>query len=323
LKKVSIIKDWKFPDILRQTPGSSGIWEDIQFLNVPSHDADLLIVLNRPHIDITAKFQNGGAWLFSQESPIDMYQWHTRSFRYFDRVYTFWDHKYGSNIIHEQTSLPWHINKTYDQLMGLKKSDLGNKQDKLSWVTSNASSKQGHHLRLSFLDHLNRSALAFDLFGKGFQFIEDKFDGIFPYKYSIAIENYSCDHYWTEKIADCYLSWTMPIYYGAMKILDYFPKESLLLIDPADPETSIAEVKRKMADNYWEKNLSAIEEARELILNKYQFFPNIASKIKSFTGSTRKKKYYIIPANMPGEEMQTPSKVISKKVTFKLRSWLK
>ena len=30
----------------------------------------------------------------------------------------------------------------------------------------------------------------------------------------------------SEKIADCFLAWTMPIYYGCPRIAEYFPAES-------------------------------------------------------------------------------------------------
>jgi hypothetical protein len=122
----------------------------------------------------------------------------------------------------------------------------------------------------------------FDLFGRGFNPIHDKFDGIFPYKYSIAIENYSCNDYWTEKIADCYLSWTVPIYWGAKNILSYFPEKSIIQIDPNNQQNSLDRVKRAIDEDYFGANIDAIAEARDLILNKYQLFPHVCDLIKKY-----------------------------------------
>ena len=49
----------------------------------------------------------------------------------------------------------------------------------------------------------------------------------------------------------------------------------------------------------WERRLDAIEEARNLILNKYQFFPYISAMIKEDTqkGQQKEVKDYFIPRN--------------------------
>ncbi|MDQ3046993.1 MAG: glycosyltransferase family 10, partial [Bacteroidota bacterium] len=189
---VRIVKDWRFPDILRQTPGNTGVWENVTFTEDKAAEVDLLVVLNAPNYSFTVKCSE--KWLLSQESPIDFYTWHKRSFPHFDKVFSFWNEP---GILHDQTSLPWHINKSYDELLALSESDLGGKKNELSWVTSNYTNKPGHVLRMSLLSYLQEKGLQFDLFGKGFNPIDDKFNGIFPYKYSLAIENYSCNDYWT------------------------------------------------------------------------------------------------------------------------------
>jgi hypothetical protein len=56
------------------------------------------------------------------------------------------------------------------------------------------------------------------------------------YKYSFAIENFHNEYYWSEKIADCFLAWTMPIYYGCEYINNFFPLEAMIRIDINDPD---------------------------------------------------------------------------------------
>lgn len=296
---VRIQRDFDFPDIRQQSPSSACRWGDVHFTFEPVKECDLLIALNPPREDIRVRCPNGNRWLFTGESPIDQYKWHIDSFKYFDKVFAFWDTSVAVNIIHDQTSLPWHVGKSYDELMNLTcKESFISKKDRVSWVTSNASHKEGHKLRMAFKAFLIEQEFGFDLFGRGFNPINDKFDGIFPYKYSIAIENYSCDDYWTEKIADCFLSWTIPIYWGAKNILSYFPEKSIILIDPSDHKKSLNIIRHAIENDYFHSNLGPLAEARDLVLNKYQFFPHVCKLIKQYNvKEVGKRVKSFIPAN--------------------------
>ena len=297
---VRVVKDWQWPDIFQQTPQNKGVWEGISFTEEKVEECDLLVVLNTPSVRINTLCPIGARWLFSQESPIDLYRYHLKAAPYFDKYFCFWDPAEAPNIVNTQTALSWHIKKTYDELVRLSLEDaLEAKRTAVSWVTSDATQKEGHRLRMNFKNFLYQQQFSFDLFGRGFCPIDDKFDGVFPYKYSIAIENYSCDDYWTEKITDCFLSWTLPIYYGAKNITRYFPKESMLLIDPNRPEYSLQRIKEAMAADYYETHLDHIKEASELILNKYQFFPWVKSLIEKDFVDFSEKKRICIPANRP------------------------
>jgi len=302
---VRLVKNWDFPDILRQSIDNNGKWNDIFITEDKIKECDLLLVFNAPPEDIYV--QTREAWLFSQESPINSYRWHIKSFQYFDKVFTFWENNKATNIIQKQTCLPWHINKSYQELKSLS---IGNKNCKVktSWITSNLNFKPGHKLRLSFKDFLEQTNFKFDLFGRGFNPIEDKFDALFPYKYSIAIENFSCNDYWTEKIADCFLSWTIPIYYGAKNINSYFPSNSIIHIDPKDPISSLKTIKESIADNFWENNLQSLETARNLILDEYQLFPTISNRSKEQEIHSKPKLERYIPSNPKPSVLETKNK---------------
>lgn len=51
------------------------------------------------------------------------------------------------------------------------------------------------------------------------------------YKYSIVIENYKDDYWFTEKICNAFANKTVPIYYGARKITDYFNSSGIIQVD--------------------------------------------------------------------------------------------
>jgi hypothetical protein len=51
------------------------------------------------------------------------------------------------------------------------------------------------------------------------------------YKYAVVFENQRQPGYITEKLLDCYVAGTVPIYWGAPDVLEYVPKETLMLAD--------------------------------------------------------------------------------------------
>jgi hypothetical protein len=274
---VRIIKDWSFPDLMRQSPGVSGCWEGIEFTFDAVRECDYVIALNRVPADTEVFCPPENIWAMMQEPPVKEYNWLHKGYDNFSRIITPDMALTGSRIVHDSLALPWHIDKSYDELMCLMRPE--NKPQNISWITSNSKGRQGHQQRMRFLKSL-QGQIDFDLFGRGFNPIVDKFSGIYPYKYTLAVENYSGDFYWTEKISDAFLSWSMPIYYGCTNIDDFFPKESYIKIDIAKPEEAADIIAQAMSDNLWEKNLDAIEQSRNLVLQKYQFFPYMANKIR-------------------------------------------
>lgn len=273
---IRIITNWEWPDVLRQTPNGNGRWGDFQFTTDPVTKCDFVIVTNRVTKDITVECPPENVWTISQEPPVPEYRWLKKGYKQFARVYTPEIAFQGEKFIHSHGALPWHVDKSYDDLQNVR---FPPKTHQLSWITSNKSGRIGHKKRLQFLKKLQKANITFDLWGRGFTPIKDKWGGIAPYRYSLAIENHSAPYYWTEKIADCFLGWSMPIYYGCTNIADYFPKESFVQIDISSP-FAIEQIHEVISSDRWQQNLDAIKYARDLILEKYQFFPFFSEQIK-------------------------------------------
>lgn len=277
---VYIHSNYDYPNLLRQTPFFNGIWDDVQFTFNEVKECDYIIVINHPTKDIKVKCRKGGRILLIQEPPYERNNYLIPYFPYFDVIISGFDKKYSSKIVNTQAALPWLIDKNYQQLAALTPL-LDHKSDRISWVTSNSNVNPGHEPRLKFLEKIKQTNLNLDLFGRGIKHIDDKFDAIYPYKYTLAIENYSGNNYWTEKISDAYLAWTMPIYYGCKNIEDYFPEKSFIKINIHEPEEAIEIIKKCIMDKQYDKSIHAIKEARELVLNKYQLFPSMIDIFKN------------------------------------------
>lgn len=59
-------------------------------------------------------------------------------------------------------------------------------------------------------------------------FCEDKIKTISDYKFTFCFENISMEGYVTEKIIDCFVAGTVPIYLGAPDICDFVPKNCFI-----------------------------------------------------------------------------------------------
>jgi hypothetical protein len=67
-----------------------------------------------------------------------------------------------------------------------------------------------------------------DCYGKHTNYIENKIDGLKDYCFSVAIENSSIPGYFSEKILDCFLTGTVPIYLGDFEIGKHFDTRGII-----------------------------------------------------------------------------------------------
>lgn len=280
---------------MRQTPGTSGCWEGIRFTCNPIEECDVVIVLNHVPVPVSVRCTPDNVWVLMQEPYIPgVFDWMVEDHDQYKHVFTHHpgNKAAGGKYIRCHPAVPWHVNKSYDELKSITMPD---KQKPISWITSNLTSFPGHKVRMDFLAYLKSRSFSIELYGKGINYIEDKWDGLAPYRYSLAIENSSSPDYWTEKIADCFLSWTVPIYYGCTNLDDYFPAESFIRIDINQPEAAIETITAALASDNWEARLPALTEARSRVLDRYQFFPQMQKLIEGHYKNLPKKNLLLQP----------------------------
>jgi len=292
---IRIAKDWDWPDLLRQTPGGKGVWDGVHFTIDDSEECDVLVVLNnRMKKAIHARCPKGRVWALMQEPYTRGFtDWMVEGHEAFDRVYTNYLPSSNPKYIASQPALPWHVNRTFDELVTCARPE---KPRLLSWIVGNLHDLPGHVKRAVFLHAVQAGKLLdIDLYGRAVHFIEDKWDGLAPYRYSIAAENTSWPDYWTEKIADCFLSWTIPFYYGCENLEKYFPADSFIRIDIEKPADAIKTICRVVEEDDWERRLPALEEARRRVLFEYQIFPHLVSLLHEDTGYYEKSSSVVVP----------------------------
>jgi hypothetical protein len=107
------------------------------------------------------------------------------------------------------------------------------------------------------------------IFGSGFDPIDDKADVIDPYRFHLALENTRDPVYWSEKIADAFLGWAMPVYEGCTRIEDSFPESSLARIDVTEPEAAIRILGDLLERGERATSQDALTEARRRLLHEH------------------------------------------------------
>jgi len=184
------------------------------------------------------------------------------------------------NAIRSQTGNVWYYGKDYDTVVSVTHP---NKTKKISTVCSNK--QQGHtihKLRYEFTRIMEERIPELERFGRGFKWVETKAEALDDYEFHVAIENHFAPNVWTEKLADAFLGFTVPIYYGCPNVYDYFPKESLIQIDLYDVEGSIAKIKEIIAtEGEYERRLDAVKEARRRVIEEYNLLAMINTIVEN------------------------------------------
>lgn len=273
---VKLERYFKYPDLKRQTPGCSLKWKEFTFTEDPVSECDYLVILEYPAHDFSVKVNKNNIIHLCQEPPNEISKYRQYANKNVKLIFNQYDTKKNNILSHG--ALPWHVDKDFDFLSALQPEAL-TKENKIVWITSNQTASKGHQVRMDFLDRIKELPQV-HLYGRGIRPIEDKWTVLESAKYAIAYENFQNDHYWTEKIIDCYLSYTMPLYFGCRAIGDFFPKNSYIELDPKDRHIDLF-LKEIAGSTKWEENLEAIVQARRLILDQYQLFPFLYREINA------------------------------------------
>lgn len=89
------------------------------------------------------------------------------------------------------------------------------------------------------------------------------------YKYSIVIENYIDDYWFTEKICNSFANRTIPIYCGARRIGDFFNTDGIIQID--DPFQAIDVINELDVNKDYLNRLSSVIYNHELVKRFFCF----------------------------------------------------
>lgn len=143
----------------------------------------------------------------------------------------------------------------------------------VSFITSNKMMTKGHQFRVECAKTLIDRSVNIDFFGRGIREIVGKIEGLQYYKFSIAIENGNYDNYFTEKILDCFLTGTIPIYNGCKNISEFFNINGIIVFDTIE---ELYDIVTNLTDYDYDIKRDAIQEnfklAKQYAYNNDQLF---------------------------------------------------
>jgi len=271
----------------RQLPTQQHVFEGVDFF-ASTDEAEIVFVYDAlPESRFVLKRPVPVVFISSEPETVKRYA--PAFLEQFDAVITADRETQHPRRIFVQAGLPWHVGcvsekggflaspMTFDDF----KKHEPSKTKLASVVSSNKAFTAEHRARLEFVAKL-KEALGdqVDVFGRGIVDFADKRDVLDSYRYHIAIENCAIENYWTEKLADPFLTLTFPIYHGCPNITDYFPQDALRMINIYKPDEAIETIKEVIGSDLAERSREHLLEARRRVMHEHNVFGLLARVAK-------------------------------------------
>lgn len=131
-----------------------------------------------------------------------------------------------------------------------------------------------HNLRHKIIEKIKN----IDVYGNGYHPIENKVDVLRDYMFSISVENQKMDFFFSEKLLDCFLTGTIPVYYGCPSISRFFNIDGIITFDNIPELINLIET---LDENLYLKKMDAIKQNFDLAKRYVIADDTIYKKIKN------------------------------------------
>tara|TARA_B100000674_G_C37974256_1_gene978546 strand:- start:1562 stop:2473 length:912 start_codon:yes stop_codon:yes gene_type:complete len=165
------------------------------------------------------------------------------------------------------------------ELDAIRSSKIKKKDKLISMIVSGKEGTYGHAWRKNLAISLKHAfGDKIDIYGFGFNPIPDKRIALDNYVYSIVIEN-SCEEYYvTEKIVDCLIGWSIPIYSGAQNIDNLLGVKVPRIEYGCTVETAVKKIKDIIFASEWDYEM--LQKARAVAIDKLNIFTALPSLVR-------------------------------------------
>lgn len=147
--------------------------------------------------------------------------------------------------------------------------------DKTKLTSIIASAKRqthGHMLRHQSIATF-RNKLS--VFGRGYNPIDYKLSALKDYAFSLTIENTQKDYYFTEKLIDCFMTGTVPIYWGCPSIGNFFNTDGMIIFNRfQELNTILKELSMEKYDKMKDAIQDNFERSKEYLIAEDFIYKN-------------------------------------------------
>jgi len=223
------------------------------FTNTPVSDTCFLTDMCLDDIHKASGVKRKVAWLLEPNAiHPHMYEWIKTNNRLFDYVLTFDEDliSKGQNYLYYPHGRCWINN--YKNLK---------KENKVSIIASSKNFTEGHQLRHKVIDKFKD----IEVFGYGYNPVENKEDSLSKYMYSVTIENCRQPGYWTEKIVDCFATKTIPLFWGDDAVSDFFDPDGIIYFNSQEELGEILEDLKVNGEAIFKSKKAAVEKNFKLV----------------------------------------------------------
>ncbi|MBP7708090.1 hypothetical protein KA107_00255 [Candidatus Pacearchaeota archaeon] len=270
----------------------NGKWNNLRFVSPnEKSDLDLLFTIHRKPFSF-----NKTIFLDYEPSRVKKdytYFWRFPKERFF--FYNYSIKKHGWPIL-------WLLNKDYNYLIKNSPKKTKILSSVLPSYIHYPAQKQRVYFISNYLDKLNY----FDHYGKIYDpnaiwfskgahektkqmflkmkhyrgFLDNKEDGLLPYKYTFTCETAREKNYFTEKLVDAILCECLCFYDGCSNVEKFIDPRCFIRVDIRKPQEAIRIIEESIKNGEWEKRIKSIRAQKVKILNEMQIFPMIEKILK-------------------------------------------
>jgi hypothetical protein len=303
MKKVKLSFPPERWNIQKHSPSGSCVWGDYEFfLNQDVEECDYWFVCGNLVFDTEQTVVAPENLIFDTSESADIVNYTESFLDQFAYVSSFRTDLKHPKLIKTIPVIPWFVKNNFDEL-SIPNSHL--KTKRMSLLASDKKISINHINRLNFVKKAHKYfGNEIDIYGAGFtEHVYDKNSTLDPYMYSIILETIQVPEYFSEKLGDCLLAQTFPIYHGCSNLSKYYDPKSYQKIDMNDFDTSVKIIKKILeSDNFYESNLDSLMEAKAKYLNNYSIFPAMVSildkvELLNKNKSLQKKEVKLIKFN--------------------------
>lgn len=264
MKEKFFIVDTNFSHCEFSSLGDKPLFLEWDRENIESYDTMVLTDLKR--ID---EFSNKKVYGWIMEPPhYDgvQYEYAKKEFEKFEKIFTF--DKRLLRISEKFEYLPIGGCWIPDE-----EKKIYQKNKLVSMVVSFKKMTVAHNFRHKIVENISNV----DILGNGYCYIENKIDSLKAYMFSIVVENQKMDYFFSEKLIDCFVTGTIPIYYGCPSINRFFDIEGILTFDNL-PE--LLNILKNIDFNVYNSKIESVRKNFEIAKNYVLAENHIYTKIK-------------------------------------------